>query len=61
MSIYRIYSNNRRIWDKKVNKRCPRMTMADGFDEQAESDLTYLVDQKNGDKIIIELGYRKTL
>ena len=28
------------------------MTVADGFDEQAESDLTYLVDQKNGDWMI---------
>ena len=37
--------------------------MADWFPEQAESDLTYLVDQKNVDQmikeIIIELGYHK--
>ena len=39
--------------------------MANRFPEQAESDLTYLVHQKNGDQndktiiIIIELGYRK--
>ena len=26
--------------------------MADQFHEQAESDLTYLVDQKNGDRMI---------
>ena len=26
--------------------------MADRFPEQAESDLTYLVDQKNGDQIM---------
>ena len=36
--------------------------MANWFPEQAESDMTYLVDQKNGDqndKTVIELGYRK--
>jgi len=38
--------------------------MANWFPEQAESDLTYLVHQKNGDQndktiIIIELGFRK--
>ena len=29
--------------------------MADRFPEQAESDLTYLVDQKNGDRMIKQL------
>ena len=29
------------------------------FPEQAESDLTYLFDQKDGDEAIIELCYRK--
>ena len=29
--------------------------MADLFPEQAESDLTYLVDQKNGDRMIKQL------
>ena len=29
--------------------------MADGFDGQAVSDLTYLVDQKNGDWMIKQL------
>ena len=29
--------------------------MADRFPEQAESDLTYLVDQKNGDRMIRQL------
>ena len=29
--------------------------MADRFPEQAESDLKYLVDQKNGDRIIKQL------
>ena len=29
--------------------------MADRFTEQAESDLTYLVDQKNGDRMIKQL------
>ena len=36
--------------------------MEDRFPEQAESDLTCLVDEKNGDrmkKTIIELGYAK--
>ena len=29
--------------------------MADRFPEQAESDLAYLVDQKNGDRMIKQL------
>ena len=29
--------------------------MVDGFPEQAESDLTYLVEQKNGDRMIKQL------
>ena len=29
--------------------------MADRFSEQAESDLTYLVDKKNGDRVIKQL------
>ena len=29
--------------------------MADRFPEQAESDLTYLADQKNGDRMIKQL------
>ena len=29
--------------------------MADRFPEQAESDLTHLVDQKNGDRMIKQL------
>ena len=29
--------------------------MADRFPEQAENDLTYLVDQKNGDRMIKQL------
>ena len=29
--------------------------MADRFPEQAESDFTYLVDQKNGDRMIKQL------
>ena len=29
--------------------------MADGFPEQAECDLTYLVHQKNGDRMIKQL------
>ena len=29
--------------------------MADRFPEQAESDLTYLVDQKKGDRMIRQL------
>ena len=29
--------------------------MADQFPEQAESDLAYLVDQKNGDRMIKQL------
>ena len=29
--------------------------MADRFPQQAESDLTYLVDQKNGDRLIRQL------
>ena len=36
--------------------------MENWFPKQAESDMTYLVDQKNGDqndKTVIELGYRK--
>ena len=36
----------------KRNWNYTRVTMADEFDEQAESDLTYLVDQKNGDWMI---------
>ena len=32
-----------------------RVKMADRLPEQAESDLTYLVDQKNGDRIIKQL------
>ena len=31
------------------------MKMADRFAEQAESDLTCLVDQKNGDRMIKQL------
>ena len=38
---------------------CSRVKMADRFPKQAESDLTYLVDQKNSVGMIVELGYRK--
>ena len=38
---------------------CSRVKMADWFPKQAESDLTYLVDQKNSGGMIVELGYRK--
>ena len=31
---------------------CLCVKMADQFPEQAESDLTYLVDKKNGDRMI---------
>ena len=34
-------------------KRHSRVKMAKRFPEQAESDLTYLVDQKNGDQNIM--------
>ena len=42
----------------------PNKSMVAGsVPQQAESDFTYLVDQKNGDRMIkptnIELGYRK--
>ena len=30
--------------------------MVDGFPEQAESDFTYLVDQKNGDQMRKQLS-----
>ena len=34
------------------NSNYARVKMADWFPEQAESDLKYLVDQKNSDRII---------
>ena len=34
---------------------CSCAKMADRFPQQAESDLTYLVDQKNGDRLIRQL------
>ena len=40
-------------------RNCSRVKMANWFPKQAESDLTYLVDQKNKDGMIVELGYHK--
>ena len=37
------------------------LVMAHRFPDQAESDLTYLIDQKKDDETIIEIGYRKLL
>jgi len=40
-------------------RNCSRVNMADWFPKQAESDLTYLADQKNSGAMIVELSYCK--